>query len=340
MGQWFGMWKLMTQRNLIVCFAVLVLLPISARGAEWISPLHRDNPLVGKIWQPSQSKFVSRATVENAARNATFVLLGESHNNADHHRLQAELVEGLVKSGRAPALVFEMINQDRQGNIDDWRASKPSNAASLGPALNWAKSGWPDWTIYQPIANAVLKKDLPILAGNPPRKLTREISRKGFSILGKDAERLGLETELPKQSEADIRRDLYESHCKLIPEDRLTPLVAVQRARDAILADNVIKGHEAADTQSAVLIAGSGHARRDHGVPFYISARMTDAKILSLAFMQVSQGETDITDYAEIYGGKLPFDFVWFTPRADSRDRCAELRERFKNSHRKRKATP
>ena len=276
-----------TPRFLTICIAVLLLPPTNIRAADWVSPLHQDHPLIGKIWQPSAGRFVPRRKLELQARRAEFIVLGETHNNRDHHNLQAELVRGLIAAGRRPALVFEMINEDQQPNVDLWRKTNPTNAVGLGRAVNWARSGWPAWALYRPIAEPILAAGLPIRAGNPPRKLTREISRRGFTALGGKKHRLGLGTPLPSPAEKAIRRDLFESHCKLIPVDRLTPLVAVQRARDAILADNLISGRTATNTNSAVLIAGSGHGRRDHGVPFYLASRNVTGKVLSLALMQM-----------------------------------------------------
>lgn len=315
---------------------------ISAVAADkWVSPLHRDHPLVDKIWQPAAQRFVERSVVEAIARKAGFVMLGESHNNIDHHRLQAELVKGLISAGRKPAIVFEMVNEDRQSKIDQWRATHPKDAAGLGPALDWARSGWPEWSVYQPIADAGLAAGLPLLAGNPARDLTRKVSREGFEALGaKRRARLRLDTPLPAKAADVMREELYQSHCKLIPVERLSPLISVQRIRDAVLADNLITAFTQKTTRSAILIAGSGHARRDHGVPWHISVRDTDAKSISISFLQVRKDATKPEAYSKSYGGKFPFDFVWFTPRADARDRCAELRVRFQKGHGKRKAKP
>jgi hypothetical protein len=40
--------------------------------------------------------------------------------------------------------------------------------------------------------------------------------------------------------------------------------------------------------------------------------------------VEVATGRTAPTDYAERFGGpRLPFDYVWFTARADAPDPCA-----------------
>ena len=46
-----------------------------------------------------------------AARD--FVLLGEKHDNPDHHRLQAWMIDALVARGRRPAIAMEMLDAEQ-----------------------------------------------------------------------------------------------------------------------------------------------------------------------------------------------------------------------------------
>ena len=63
----------------------------SARG----SGKTRENALVGEIWQPASGSKVDARSLFAALTRADFVLLGEQHDNPDHHRLQAEAVAAL-----------------------------------------------------------------------------------------------------------------------------------------------------------------------------------------------------------------------------------------------------
>src|SRR5687768_5936130 len=51
-----------------------------------------DHPLVGKVWAARSARFVPMDTVIEALRRASFALLGEVHDNPDHHAIQAELL--------------------------------------------------------------------------------------------------------------------------------------------------------------------------------------------------------------------------------------------------------
>src|SRR5512134_514132 len=61
-------------------------------SSGWVSPRFRSHPLAGKIWSPPTGAFVDRATLDAAVAGAHHLLLGETHDNADHHLIQARLV--------------------------------------------------------------------------------------------------------------------------------------------------------------------------------------------------------------------------------------------------------
>ncbi|NQV56307.1 MAG: ChaN family lipoprotein [Rhodospirillales bacterium] len=313
------------------------LFPVTSFSADWQSPIARDHPLAGKIWAPVTRTFAAPDKVAAEAAKAVYVLLGEKHDNRDHHLLQAAILGRVIQSGRRPAVVFEMIGEDRQADIAKWRRTKPADAGGLGAALDWAGSGWPPWADYRPIAEAALKAELPIRAGNLPGRLAREISRKGLGVIDPARKvRLGLGQPVPDREGAAIRQTLFEAHCRLMPKSAMAPLVAVQRVRDAFLADNLIAAAGQPGISGALLIAGNGHARKDFGVPRHLLGRAAGRPVLTIAFLEVEPGVTTPENYGEIFGGRLPFDYVWFTPKANDRDYCAELKQRFRGKGKKR----
>ena len=109
-------------------------------------------------------------------------------------------------------------------------------------------------------------------------------------------------------------------------------MAAVQRGRDAVMADAMI----AAGDGGAILIAGTGHVRADRGVPWYLRARGAKGGIVTLAMREVDPDDADPAAYTEALPGEAPqFDYVWFTPKAEIRDHCAELKAHFANKKQK-----
>jgi uncharacterized iron-regulated protein len=77
---------------------------------DWVSPLASDRALVGRIYEVAGDRVVTPKTLRDALVSADVVLLGEQHDNVDHHRLQAVLLKGMIDSGRRPAVAFEQID--------------------------------------------------------------------------------------------------------------------------------------------------------------------------------------------------------------------------------------
>lgn len=244
-----------------------------------------------------------------------WVLLGERHDNPDHHRLQAWLIERLGELGRRPAIAFEMMESDQADIIARHLAEKPGDAAGLGAALSWEKSGWPAWDEnYRPIAQAAIERDLPLIAANLTKSQVRDIVR------GKAVE-LPLGPVLAEPVMADLAEEIRAGHCNMLPEAMVAPMANAQRGKDAAMARAMVEG---AAKDGAVLIAGAGHTRKDRGVPMHLAALAPGTSSAALAFMEVSADSPTPQDYAlALEGAALPFDIIWFTPRLDDIDHCA-----------------
>jgi uncharacterized iron-regulated protein len=319
--------------RVLLLLLTLTVAPLSSAAGEpiaWKTTLSAAHPLVGKIWRAENATFIGAETLIAHLAGAGFIFLGEKHDNPDHHRLQAWILEGLVAAGKRPAVVWEMFGDDKQIAIDAHIAKNPRDSDGLGDAVDWDSTGWPAWREYQPIADVALANSLPIVAGSLPRDAVQSVGRSGLTALPKARRtRLGLDQPLSKSMSDAMLDVVTKAHCNLMPRSALGPMVAVQRARDAVLADNLVQAK--ARHGSAVLIAGSGHARLDFAVPVTVASLEPQARIVTMALVEVEDGETDPAGYASNFvAAAFPFDFVWFTPRANNRDYCASLRERFK----------
>jgi uncharacterized iron-regulated protein len=304
--------------------------PAPASAAAWQSPLLRDHPLVGRIWDVSQRRWLEEPALTVELAKARFVLLGEQHDNADHHRLQASLVRALAGTGRHPALAFEMLDVDQQAPVDAALAKEPGNPDAIAQAVDWAHSGWPDWALYRPIFAAGLERGLPIVAANLPKAQGKALAFNGTSALPAElVTRLGLDVPLPEDVSRAMRAELFQAHCGYMPEDQMDPMVQVQRARDAQMAERLLASDKG---DGALLIAGAGHARTDRGVPAHLAHKAPGVQVRSVGFMEVSADKREPLDYVEAPGSeRLPFDYVWFTPVAEREDLCAKLKERMEH---------
>jgi len=314
----------------------------SQTGQQWLSEHHRGHLLVGKIWSSRKRAFVSRQQLVADISDARFVLLGETHTNKDHHLLQAQLLDAVAKAAKdrhpalPPRLVVEMIPQRLGPVLAAYRQANDQETQKLGDVLEWEKRGWGPWQNYQPIFDSAYSNKLSIIPGNLDRADSRKIGRQGIDAID-DAlkQKLSFEVAYTKAQSELLRDMLFESHCKMVPKEALSPMQSVQQARDGIMANGLLgaanKLRGAASGSTGVLIAGSGHIRRDWAVPRILKAREPDSKIVAVSFVEVAPDQGNPQDYEPASADKSPvFDYLYFTPKSEIKDHCAELKERFK----------
>lgn len=305
---------------LILFFALSAATAQASDLPEWQSKLSVTHPLTGRIWDVRQSKFTEPVEMIRQAVAADFLLLGEKHDNPDHHRLQDWVLRKVVAGGVKPAVAFEMIAETKQPILETFQNHRETDLELLAAQLNWDKSGWPAWKYYAPIFQTAISNDLPLIGANLKHRAKLTPAR---------MKRLQIDGPLPGELADRLLDTVDAGHCRLVPKSALAPMVAVQRKRDAVLAENLMKFD-----RPAVLIAGANHARADFGVPFVLSRLAPEKTAVSVAFLEVSDDGTSPADYNKSFAGVLPFDFVWFTPRFSDKDYCLDLKEKFK-SHKK-----
>ncbi len=280
-------------------------------GVEWQSTLHAAHPLVGMIWRSSDQQFISSAElfVEISAYN--FILLGEKHDNPDHHRLQRQALQKLQQGDGLDLISFEMLSSDQQENVDNLTPSELASDAILKEHLSWDEEGW-EWDYYGPMIRDAVVAGVTIAAGNISSEEMTAVYRgdTGTSLVG----------ILDELQLAQLNQDIDESHCGMLPPSQFPAMVRVQQTRDQRMA-NSIMGRGSASKRA--LIAGNFHVRRDLGVPNYIPASAGD--VVSLAFMEVDPTSADPQDYMQQFSAIAPYDYVWFTPAVSAEDYCAGL---------------
>jgi uncharacterized iron-regulated protein len=299
----------------------------------WHSKFETGHPLAGRIWQPGQNRYVQKELVQRRVRAADFVLLGEQHDNIDHHLIQAWLVQSAFERGRVAPVAFEMFTTEQSRQLEKYQSDHPGDANRLGQYMRWDKSGWPAWSMYYPIAQAAMAAAAPLIAASLPRRQFRPMVKKGAkAVLGSHAfSRLGLDAEIPPAVQAAMRREIIESHCNMLSKTMVGPMVQVQRVKDASMARILIDNGLKPGGNGALLIAGIGHVRNDHGVPWHLKRAAPNKSILTIGMIEVEGGLTDPRQYGANFGaGKVPFDFVWFTPRSDDTDPCERYSRQLK----------
>lgn len=279
------------------CQAVLAPLP------AWQSPVGREHADAGQIVELRTGQRLTPEQLVQRLAPAPRVLVGERHDNPDHHALQLWLLRSLA-SQRAPgSLLLEMLTPGQQAAVGraQQRLTTGEQVDDLPTALAWQK-GW-DWSWYGAIIRYALAQPQPVLAANLDRSEIMDIYQNPPVLTGTLSTAEAVRTPLLEQ--------IRESHCGLLPESQMAPMLAIQQQRDRRMAEALLAAPE-----PAVLLAGAFHTRRDLGVPLHLRDLGDATGGQVLIFAEVGADPISVEQA----------DFVWYTPATPEQDHCAKLR--------------
>jgi uncharacterized iron-regulated protein len=239
------------------------------------------------------------------ARAARFVLLGEVHDNAEQHRLRAELLRALLADGRPTRVVFEQM--ERGAAIDP--ALRDADAVVDAGRLDRRSWGWP---LHRPLIEAAMAGAARITGGDLSRDEMRAVVRNGDSAAPAELKALLDRQRWSEVQQASLARSIEEAHCGALPTARVPAMVLAQRVRDAALAQAMLA---APVSERVVLIAGNGHVRKDVAVPqLLLAAGVSPREILVVGYLEPGFDDEGV------------FDVVRITPAASREDPCAAFR--------------
>lgn len=290
----------------LLLFAVLVLSacqgqPVLAPLPEWQSPQGREHAELGQIRDLHSGERLTPEQLVARLAVVPHVLVGEQHDNPDHHALQLWLLRALEQRRKQGGLLLEMLASGQQPLADNvaQQMREGRQIDDLPKALEWS-NGWP-WTLYGPIVRHGLAQDHGLRAANLDRAEIMAIYREQPVLQGHASTAATVREPLLAQ--------IRESHCDKLPVSQLPAMLAVQQQRDRRMAERLL-----AAPQPAMLFAGAFHVRRDLGVPLHLSDLGASATAQVLILAEVGKPVT-----AE------QADYVWYTAALPAEDHCARF---------------
>jgi len=233
---------------------------------------------------------IAEAYAQTAAQETA--LLGESHDDAEHHRWQLYTLAAL--RARQPSMVigFEMFPRRVQPVLDRWVAGKLDDREFL-EAVEWDRVWGFDPELYLPLFHFARQNAIPMAALNVDRELVRQVGEAGWEAVP-EAQREGVGEAAPAtdaylRSLAEVfavKQHMSErapgSRAEMVAPDenaidaaledpKFRFFVEAQLTWDRAMAEALLAARQRSGATLAVGVMGAGHVIDGHGVSHQLS---------------------------------------------------------------------
>jgi len=194
------------------------------------------------------------------------VLVGEQHDDMDHHELQLRLIELMQQQGRPLAIGLEMFEIQHQGALDAWVAGRlPEGAFIPVYQANWRNLSW---GFYRAIFVYARDQRIPLVALNAPRDTVQKVARHGLTTLSESdlkAMPPGVGAPLDNRYLSSVTDNMGAIPGHNVQANRYIP--QAQALRNRVMAQTA-RHYLAAHPQTRlVVLTGGLHAWRQGGIP-------------------------------------------------------------------------
>ncbi|MBM3365117.1 MAG: ChaN family lipoprotein [Betaproteobacteria bacterium] len=248
---------------------------------------------------------ISERMLVDRLRAQDIVLLGELHDNAQHHALRAQLIQHIA--GDQLTVIAEHLPSGA-------RVKREGPLLADLEAAGFDAKGW-QWPLHSPLFDAVSGAKLPLIGGNLPKGFSKQLFWQGESALPTAMARAYKTASLSADASRQLDQDLINGHCGKLPEKYLQPMRLVQRATDLSMAQALL------DHVPSVLVAGNGHVRKDYGVPQVLGAIAPALKITAVGFYEADSPREELV---KSLAGR--YDIVWLSKPAERADPCENFK--------------
>jgi len=255
---------------------------------------------------------ISVGQLVQAVISADVAVLGEVHDNPRHHQLRGELLRQLPAASKT--VVAEHLS---------WRLRFKDGGELLTnlEAAGFDAKGW-GWPLHQPVFEAVTAMNMPLMGGNLPGESIKEVFKTRGQSLPDAVRSLLAKTPFDVPQSKALEKEIDQGHCGAMPANMFEGMAAVQRGRDAAMAE-VALAH-----LPSIVVAGNGHAWKHLGVPFVVYKSSPHLHTLSVLFMEWDDARPSLEKQAFLAELAQQADYVWLTPPHPRKDPCESLRKK------------
>jgi uncharacterized iron-regulated protein len=132
-----------------------------------------------RVFDTSTRMFVDFEMMLADLAKADVVFVGEQHDDPNTHRLEAALLDGLLRRKVAPVLSLEMFERDVQPVLDGYLAGRVAEEELIRTSRPWPRYS----TDYRSMVELAKRQGWTVVASNVPRRIASAIAKSGRDVL-------------------------------------------------------------------------------------------------------------------------------------------------------------
>ncbi len=306
----------------------------------------RQDPLIGQIIDAHTQKPLLYEALLERLLLADVIYLGERHDNAEHHRIQLQVLQSLIDQGLQPVLGFEFFDTAQTGYLMQYisseaslmplgisRAGLESPEKSLRTRLGWTERADTDWGYYFALLEFAKTHRLTVFGADLPAGIKLRLSRTDLDALTPvEQQALGMQA----LASNDYKRFMYTrfkaGHCGWGMEPLLTRLYRTWHERNDRMARSIVAMSQAERQGPVVVILGAGHTEHNEGVVTQVERLQPQLQQLNIGLQEIAIEAAPLDSYLfgdherrELFGPR--YDLFWFTQRQNYQDHCAAFKK-------------
>ena len=289
------------------------LTPGRTERPTWLVQLERvhGNLLPGQIIEMNDQRPIAFQQLLDRLSNKRLVYVGETHNEAEHHDVQLEVLKGLHAKDTRLIIGMEMFERTFQSVLDEWTAGAIDQKALLRES-EWLSRWKFDFYYYEKILGFAREHNVKILALNAPRELVRKVGEFGVNALSPGEKGMIASIDTSDNLHRDYLQRVFQRHHRS-PGQTFQSFYEAQCVWDDTMAETISKfvTTPEGEDKRIIVFCGAGHMIYKFGVPMRVFRKtpVPYATILPCTLKRIR---------GEFYGEgepafPPPADYLWIT---------------------------
>jgi uncharacterized iron-regulated protein len=233
---------------------------------------------------------------------ADVILVGEQHDDANTHRLEVAILQGLQRRRVGVTVSLEMFERDVQPSLDAYLAGTIEEEAFLKSSRPWPRYA----TDYRAMIEMARAHGWPVVAANVPRRLASQVAKGGAAALAKAtseepallarAVQCPLDSYFARFSETMNAHPAPGAEKKSEEEKRATTerYYLSQCIKDETMAESIVAAYERQAGRPGAIVHYNGafHSDFHAGVAERVRRRMPGQRVATVSMLPVLDIDT------------------------------------------------